>query len=215
MTRNFESDSQIPVPWDSANNIQEPAHSLQITPNNLPKKMNPSTANGVNQTMSNPWKYHGNNSTFPNSVFSNVTTEFNSSAFSRPDNSVTNSLSQNLADLNIRDDRPRPTKIRRRNALTILDQHFPSTIANGTPSILEPPKSAFDAFQGASLLQSLNEQSSEESSGTTSFEWQQPKRYVTVKYVNMIVEYLNLKSITKRTAKYLYKLLILDHYFYI
>ena len=179
MTRNFESD--ITVPWESANNIQDSGHCLQKAPHNSPENINSSTRNGINQTMSNPWEPNinkGNNFTFSNSVFNNVTADF-SSAFSRADNSVTNSLSKNLSELNIRDDRPRPTKIRRRNALTILDQHFPnpSTMTNGTtPPIIEPPKSAFDAFQGASLLQSLNEESLEPSPGTTSFEWQQPKR---------------------------------------
>ena len=197
MTRNFESDSQSPVPWESSNNSQDPTHCLQKTPHKSQGNMNSSTPNGMNQTMSNPWERHGNkgnNTTFSNSVFNNVTADF-SSAFSRADNSVTNSLSKNLSELNIRDDRPRPTKIRRRNALTILDQHFPnpSTMTNGTSPIIEPPKSAFDAFQGASLLQSLNEESLEQSPGTTSFEWQQPKRYVKDKYFNMIVEYVKLK----------------------
>ena len=130
MTRNSQSEYQIPGTSNSANNIQDSSLSFEKTYQKLPEKMHPSTANGINQPGSNPWENNGikeNNFTFSNSMFKNTgTPAMSSTAFSWVDNSVANSLSKNLSELNIRDDRPRPTKIRRRNALTIMDQHFPN-----------------------------------------------------------------------------------------
>ena len=99
--------------------------------------------------------------------------------FSWVDNSATNSLSENLSELNLQDDRPRPTKIRRRNALTIFDKHFPNpnTIKNGTTPLIKTSNSAMDAFESASLLQSLNDQrSSQNECESAAVDWQQPKR---------------------------------------
>ena len=80
------------------------------------------------------------------------------SAFVWNDNAATNSLTDNLSELNIRDERPRPTKIRRRNALTILDQHFPNPNSVKKPtSLIESSNTPVDAFQGASLLESIEE----------------------------------------------------------
>ena len=101
-----------------------------------------------------------------------------SNAFSLFDSSAATLLSQNLSELNIRDDRPRPTKIRRRNALTILDQHFPNpnSMKNGNSSIIDAPTKNVDAFQGASLMRSLSDESIEQSGSYSAADWQHPKR---------------------------------------
>merc|ERR1719242_404515 len=118
----------------------------------------------MTNTISNHWPNHENQSKF--NVFAtsanNKDNTNNTSTFSWIGSSAANSLSKNLSELNLRDDRPRPTKIRRRNALTILDQHFPNpnSIKNGTSPLIETPCSTVDAFEGASLLQSINEQAS-------------------------------------------------------
>lgn len=185
MTRNFQSDNnQIPGYWNIHNNVQHSSLPLQVPPPGHSARVNPFTSQEMNQTISNPWHNHENrtnNLIFHNSLANTNDSSSKASAFSWNDNSVANSLSKNLSELNIRDDRPRPTKIRRRNALTILDQHFPNpnTIKNGTSPLLETPSSTFDAFEGASLLQSINEQSSEQNGSLScSVEFQQPKRKV-------------------------------------
>ena len=99
--------------------------------------------------------------------------------FSWVDKSVTNTLSENLAELNLHDDRPKPTKIRRRNALTILDQHFPNpnSMQNNSNPLVEASNPAYDAFESASLLQSLHDRQSQQNGDICStVEWQHPKR---------------------------------------
>lgn len=77
---------------------------------------------------------------------SNPTTYFHSLS----SNSQMNGLATDLSDLAI-GDRPPPRKIRRRNALTVQDPHFP-------PHIVPPPNSpVHDAFEDSSRLQALDE----------------------------------------------------------
>merc|ERR1719262_1106523 len=64
-------------------------------------------------------------------------------------NGQLNGLASDLSDLAI-GDRPPPRKIRRRNALTVQDPHF--------PHIVPPPNSpVHDAFEDSSRLQALDE----------------------------------------------------------
>ena len=61
-----------------------------------------------------------------------------------------NGLASDLSDLAIGDHRPPPRKIRRRNALTVQDPHY--------PLIGPPPNSpVHDAFEDSSRLQALDE----------------------------------------------------------
>ena len=185
MTRNIQSDkNQIPDYWNIQNNVQNSSLPLQGQPPEQAANSNSFTSQVMNQAISNPWQNHKNqtnNSLFHNSLANTSENRSKISAFSWNDNSAANSLSKNLSELNLRDDRPRPTKIRRRNALTILDQHFPNpnSIKNGTSPLIETPGSTVDAFEGASLLQSINEQASNHN-GCSSYstEFLQPKRYV-------------------------------------
>ena len=148
---------EFPDSWNNSNEYTNGFSPFSISSSNCPK--NNITPNGVTHTISNSWQNPLNQSTYNNfaSSFANKDNK-NMSAFVWNDNAATNSLTDNLSELNIRDDRPRPTKIRRRNALTILDQHFPNPNSVKKPtSLIESSNTPVDAFQGASLLESIEE----------------------------------------------------------
>ena len=177
MTRDPKTGTfQCPSSWENASaNSNEPS-PFAIASNNTTRNVNVIPSNAMAHTISNPWHNPVNQSNFNNFAYSfeNKDNKNNMSAFSWIDNAATNSLTENLSELNIRDDRPRPTKIRRRNALTILDQHFPNPNTVKKPTtLLESPKTPVDAFEGASLLESI-----EENEKLCLFERQNPKRYV-------------------------------------
>ena len=158
MTRNPKTGAfECPDPWNNSNDYTNGLSPFSLSSNNCPK--NNVTPNGVTHTISNSWQNPLNQSNFNNfsSSFANKDNK-NMSAFVWNDNAATNSLTDNLSELNIRDERPRPTKIRRRNALTILDQHFPNPNSVKKPtSLIESSNTPVDAFQGASLLESIEE----------------------------------------------------------
>ena len=159
--------SQIPLLNPTHIPVSAPTH---ITNNSAPIVFQ----NGIG---SNPYRWSSSvNSTHagPSEI------DFTNNPFSLDDPLGTKSLSDNLSELNLLDDRPRPTKIRRRNALTILDQHYPnlnSVQSKDTQAILETPTPSSDAFESASLLQSLSD--GVELVDVSLDEWQQPKRYIS------------------------------------
>ena len=157
MTRNPKTGTfECPDSWNDSNDYTNGSSPFSISSSNCPK--NNITPNGATHTISNSWQNPLNQSNFNNfaSSFANKDNK-NMSAFVWNDNAATNSLTDNLSELNIRDDRPRPTKIRRRNALTILDQHFPNPNSVKKPTSLIESSTPVDAFQGASLLESIEE----------------------------------------------------------
>ena len=178
MTRNPKTGTfQCQETWGNHNDSMNAAGALAISSSSAPIHNHATPSNGRNNTISNPWHNLENQSKinlFATSAGNNKDNINNTSAFSWIDSAATNSLTENLSELNIRDDRPRPTKIRRRNALTILDQHFPNpnTVKKPT-SLIESQNSPIDAFEGASLLQCI-----EQNEKVCSLERNHPKRYV-------------------------------------
>ena len=161
MTRNPKTGTfQCPEIWKNHNGPIDASASLATSSSTTLNSSHAFPANGMTNTISNHWPNHENQSKF--NVFAasanNKDNTNNTNAFSWIDSAAANSLSENLSELNIRDDRPRPTKIRRRNALTILDQHFPNpnTVKKPTP-LIESQNSPLDAFEGASLLQCIEQ----------------------------------------------------------
>ena len=182
MTPNFQSETdQSSGSWNLQNDSRSGFSLNQATSREIGATPNPTSFQQIDHKVSsssNNLANSTNNMMFNQSMGNATENNLSSNAFSLFDSSAATLLSQNLSELNIRDDRPRPTKIRRRNALTILDQHFPNpnSMKNGNSSILDAPTKNVDAFQGASLIQSLSDESIEQSGSYSAADWQHPKR---------------------------------------
>ena len=181
MTPNFQSETnESSGSWNLQNDSRS-GFSLNQTREigAIPNPTNFQQIDHKVSSLSNNLANSTNNIMFSQSMGNATENNLSSNAFSLFDSSAATLLSQNLSELNIRDDRPRPTKIRRRNALTILDQHFPNpnSMKNGNSSIIDAPTKDVDAFQGASLIQSLSDESIEQSGSYSAADWQHPKRY--------------------------------------
>ena len=130
MTPNFQSETnQSSGSWNLQNDSRSGFSLNQATSREIGATPNPTSFQQIDHKVSNPsnnFANSTNNIMFNQSMGNATENNLSSNAFSLFDSSAATLLSQNLSELNIRDDRPRPTKIRRRNALTILDQHFPN-----------------------------------------------------------------------------------------
>ena len=161
--------------WEDSSDYLNSSSTLNMNASSSSRNVHVLPSNGMNHTISKPWHNPVNQSDNCFTSFnSNKDNTRNCNAFSWIDNAATNSLTENLSELNIRDDRPRPTKIRRRNALTILDHHFPNPNTVKKPASLIEPQSqntSVDAFEGASFLQSV-----EQKEKLSPFDQQHPKR---------------------------------------